>query len=68
MAEKAVLRVPSAQHARCFMPSSLVENPSICERRFPSLLEVLYITVKIKSQVLVLKMPRKNSLISYVLW
>ena len=42
MAEKPVLRVPSARHARCFIPSSSVENPSICERRFSSLLEVFY--------------------------
>ena len=42
MAEKPVLRVPSARHARCFIPSSSVENPSICGRRFSSLLEVLY--------------------------
>ena len=42
MAEKAVLRVPLARYARCFIASSLVESPSICERKFSSLLEVLY--------------------------
>ena len=43
MAEKSPLSVALAQHARCFIPSSLGENPSICERRFSSLSEVLYI-------------------------
>ena len=44
MAEKSPLRVVClAQHAGCFIQSSLVENAIICERRFLSLLEVLYI-------------------------
>ena len=44
MAEKSPLRVVClAQHARCFIQSSLVVNAIICERRFLSLLEVLYI-------------------------
>ena len=36
-------RVALARQARCFIPSSLVENRSISPRRFSSLLEVLYI-------------------------
>ena len=40
MAEKYPLRVASA---RCFKRSSLVENRRMCERRFSSLLEFLYI-------------------------
>ena len=43
MAEKSPLSVALARHARCFIPSSLGDNPSICERIFSSLLEVLYI-------------------------
>ena len=41
MSEKSPLRVDLARHVRYFIPSSLVENPSICERRFSSSLEVL---------------------------
>ena len=34
MVEKSPLKVALARHTRCFIQSSLVENPSICERRF----------------------------------
>ena len=51
MTEKSPLGVALARHARCSIPSSLVENPSICERRFSSLLEVLYIKDQITNSI-----------------
>ena len=62
MAEKSPLIVALARHSRCFIPGSLVENPSISERRFSSLLEVRYIKDQITNSS---AEERKNSLTSY---
>jgi len=49
VAEKSTIKMILARHARCLIPSALVEYPKLSEKRYSGIMEVLAVKNQIKS-------------------